>query len=549
MFKARASLHSLLFLVSLSLVSSFPVRRPRDWIARDAEDGRTRSITLPLQARKVAKRAYVEDLLAGAIGLGDYQDMVYTVSVQIGNTTTTLNLDTGSSDLWVMSTGCDTTVCQETTSIAYSTSGMTSTGASVNLTYGDSTTGTYASGPIGLDTVTLAGLSMNDQPFAAVDNTDNSAVLNGGAGIIGLGFPSESFIETQLTNEKFNNPTTTDDFVSHISAYGPIVSRLVAAGEIDQPLFAVTLQRDTVDVSGKGQLTIGELPDGVENASITWVPVRLYSSADGGLSAPTFASDEVYPLRWEVPIDNVYLDGKVLANSTIAPDGVTTSFIDALIDTGNSLIRGPQDVVNNILSTVSPAYAADSSAKATLPCTDAHTLAFEIGGKMFSVDPRDFVSQNQTGNATECVASSVTSTDPPSLGSLFSWSLGDPFLKSNLAVFYYGNLTNPSVDPPRIGFMSMVPSNASELLDEAVSKAEKDGGDFSTTLDVAPTASTVVDIPVTITSTSSGQSYSMTAADVSSKNSSSAASSTSRSIGSLLFCVVLVVSTLLSGTL
>ncbi|KZT05462.1 uncharacterized protein LAESUDRAFT_813562 [Laetiporus sulphureus 93-53] len=117
---------------------------------------------------------------------------------------------------------------------------MTSTEASVDLTYGDSTTGTYASDPIGLDTVTLAGLSTDDQMFAAVDSTDNSAVLNGGAGIIGVGFPSESFIETQLTNEQFNNPTTTDGFVPHISTYGPIVSELVAAGEIDQPLFALS---------------------------------------------------------------------------------------------------------------------------------------------------------------------------------------------------------------------------------------------------------------------------------------------------------------------
>ena len=43
-----------------------------------------------------------------------------------------------------------------------------------------------------------------------------------------------------------------------------------------------------------GQLTIGALPDGVSNNSLTWVPVRLYTSAQGGLPGPTSNPNEVY---------------------------------------------------------------------------------------------------------------------------------------------------------------------------------------------------------------------------------------------------------------
>ncbi|KAI0917092.1 hypothetical protein AcW2_007316 [Taiwanofungus camphoratus] len=438
----------------------------------------------------------VEDLLAGSVGLGDYADLYYTVTLQVGNTTMTMNLDTGSSDLWVMSDACHTQACQSSNSTPYSSTTFQPTGASVNLTYGDSTSGTFAAGPIALDTVTLAGLSIPDQPLAAINDTDSSAVQNGGAGIIGLGFPSESSIQTNVINKKFDTPST-DDFVANIASYGPFVSRLVMAGVIDQPMFTITLQRDTVDVSGKGQITVGELPEGIDNSSITWVPVRLYSFADGGLSPPTFAPHEVYPLRWEVPLNNVYLDGQQLSNSTEQAQGVTSSVVSALIDTGNSLIRGPQDVVNNILTTVSPAYAANSNAKPTLPCSASHTLTFQIGENMFPVDPRDFISPSHSGNASTCITSNLVATDPPSQGALFSWSLGDPFLKSNLVAFYYGNLTHPSVDPPRIGFLSMVPKNASTLLEEAVSEALEDNDLFSSKVDVAPTASTVVDVPVT----------------------------------------------------
>lgn len=56
----------------------------------------------------------------------------------------------------------------------------------------------------------------------------------------------------------------------------------------------VMLQRNVIDVSGShGALTIGKLPDGIDNSSLTWVPVRLYEPGDGGLSPPTFAQDEV----------------------------------------------------------------------------------------------------------------------------------------------------------------------------------------------------------------------------------------------------------------
>ena len=61
----------------------------------------------------------------------------------------------------------------------------------MDLKYGDSTTGTHASGPVVMDTVAVAGLAMTNQLFAAVDDTDNSAVQNGGAGIFGLGFPAQ----------------------------------------------------------------------------------------------------------------------------------------------------------------------------------------------------------------------------------------------------------------------------------------------------------------------------------------------------------------------
>lgn len=68
------------------------------------------------------------------------------------------------------------------------------------------------------------------------------------------------------------------------------------------------------------------------------------------------------------------------------------------------------------------------------PCADAQVLSFEFGGKRFDVDPRDFGSPiyaqvTEEGKVLWCTPN-LAPTDAPELGAyLYSWSLGDPFLK------------------------------------------------------------------------------------------------------------------------
>ncbi|KAI0313848.1 acid protease [Amylostereum chailletii] len=462
--------------------------------------GSPRSFSLPLK-RTASKRAQSLErrgIYSGNTGLGDFLDLFYTVPITLGNTTTAVNIDTGSSDLWVVSDACSTDICSKTNEPPYPTSRLSPAGGSVNLLYGDSVTGTHASGPIGLDTGTIAGLAMKQQAFAAVSDTNNTSVMNGANGIFGLGFPSGSQVQAAVINNKFNSPSTTDDFILNTATDGPLLARLTMSGYLEQPMFSIMLQRNLIDLSGgNGEVSVGKLPDGIDNSSLTWLPVRLYTSREGGLNAPTFAPKEVYPLRWEVELDGVYLDGQKLNDPASSTNG---SKVSALIDTGNSILRGPSDVVTSILKTVSPAFAANPNADPTYPCLTPHNLSFQFGGKMFPIDPRDFVSQDKSGDAKTCIANNVVATDAPSYGALFSWSLGDPFFKSNLVVFYYGNMTHPSVDPPRIGFLSMVPTNADAELSDAVNQAVANGGNFESTSQAAPTAyaSTVAVAPTSL---------------------------------------------------
>lgn len=109
------------------------------------------------------------------------------------NATCALPTDTGSADLWIRTSACQTSQCtQSNAGPPYDDSTtFQPSGGDVDLVFGDSVTGTHASGPVGRDTVTLAGLVMEEQPLAAVNDTDNSAVVSGGSGILGLGFFSQ----------------------------------------------------------------------------------------------------------------------------------------------------------------------------------------------------------------------------------------------------------------------------------------------------------------------------------------------------------------------
>jgi hypothetical protein len=72
----------------------------------------------------------------------------------------------------------------------YPSASIKAAGGPVNLRYGDSSTGTHASGPVAQDVVAIAGLSMSQQVFVAVSDTDITGVMYGANGILGLGFPS-----------------------------------------------------------------------------------------------------------------------------------------------------------------------------------------------------------------------------------------------------------------------------------------------------------------------------------------------------------------------
>lgn len=94
-----------------------------------------------------------------------------------------------------------------------------------------------------------------------------------------------------------------------------------------------------------GQLTLGGLPQGVSNESLTWIGVRGYSATnESGLQG---APGETYPISWEIFLDDVYLDGVKLPRSTLGDSGAIQ--LSALIDTVRIIILSLFDYLTYFL--------------------------------------------------------------------------------------------------------------------------------------------------------------------------------------------------------
>ncbi|KAJ3814829.1 aspartic peptidase domain-containing protein [Lentinula aff. lateritia] len=441
-------------------------------------------------------------LYSTTVHVTDFLDVTYKIPLKIGDREVAVDIDTGSSDLWI---------------IVDNSSGFRSTTYPISLLYGDSRTGTHASGVIAIDSVAVASLNLKSQIFAAVNDTNTSVLETGCVGILGLGFPlnrrqdannqdNQDNIQPKKNNRRHSStgPSPwTPRLLAAFNVSGPPIWRIVTGAQGQQqtqsqdiinmrPMFSVSLQRVTNTAAAlrehpresitspnritPGLLTIGGLPPNLTDADLTWTLVRRYTVSQGGSKGGVGAEDEVYPITWEIPIDGVYLDGNRIPD----PAGLESGDIGvtALIDTGNSLIRGPPDVVEYIVDAIRSSSSHQSTDPST-SCTTPHTLAFQIGGRMFPVEWRDLVwveeeeeedgdSQQGDSEKRQCYLN-LAPTDVPTTttttrgeggeggGYLYSWSLGDPFLKNVIAAFYYGDTVHPSWDPPRIGLISTVP--------------------------------------------------------------------------------------------
>lgn len=88
-------------------------------------------------------------------------ESIYTLPLQVGTPPQTLSVqvDTGSSDLWIASTSCSTQACKQTSGKLYDSSKAQQTGIQFNISYVQG----EVKGPIVWDTVRIGGYEIDGQ--------------------------------------------------------------------------------------------------------------------------------------------------------------------------------------------------------------------------------------------------------------------------------------------------------------------------------------------------------------------------------------------------
>ena len=308
-------------------------------------------------------------------------DSEYLTPVSIGGETLQLDFDTGSSDLWVFSSELP---ASERSGHTYYTPSSTSkllSGYTWDISYGD---GSGASGNVYTDTVKVGATTASSQAVELAETVSAQFVQDtGNDGLLGLAFDSINTV----------SPTKQKTFFSNVKA------------SLDAPLFTANLKK-----GAPGTYDFGYIDASKHTGSITYVNVN---TANG---------------FWEFT-GNGYAVGS---------GAFTSSSIDAIADTGTTLLYLPTTIVSAYYAKVSGAKYDSSQGGYTFPCS-ATLPSITLGiGSYKAVVPGSYIVYAPTSGST-CFGGIQRNT-----GIGFS-IYGDIFLKSQFVVF-------SGASTPQLGF-------------------------------------------------------------------------------------------------
>ena len=176
-------------------------------------------------------------------------DVEYLTPISIGTPpqNLTVDVDTGSSDLWVFSTEMPRSQIKGQTvyNAGASSTAQELQGAKWNITYGD---GSTSSGNVYLDVVTVGGLTVASQAVEAAKTVSDEFTADPNSdGLMGLGFNTINSVQPVPQKTFFDN----------------------AKPGLDAPLFTVDLK------SGQREYHIACPDDGTRLTQCSW-PLRLW---------------------------------------------------------------------------------------------------------------------------------------------------------------------------------------------------------------------------------------------------------------------------------
>ncbi|CAL1704341.1 unnamed protein product [Somion occarium] len=374
-------------------------------------------ITIPLFPR-LRTDAPSTHIYRSNISVANSHEYAYLARVDIGGQQFLVLIDTGSSDLWVVSTECIEEDCHAVTKYQPTSSLTWSNASSFGLDY---LLGSV-SGKIGTELVTLGPYEISTQAFAMANKTSGLGLSGtGNSGILGLAFPLEAAI-----------PDTSGQ---------TLLENIFASFADSDRYFAFKLGRNQSDSS----FSFGQLDPAFANSTSNFTFSSVY---------PAFGSTYDY---WKLPIQSLTINSTSFALSPSRVHGAPSPI--AVLDTGTTLILGPRADVDRLWNSVGGARKTDTGGW-QVRCNRGIVIGFVLGQgdsqKEYILNPTDLSWRQGSSDGDWCMGG-IQANDGVSSG---DWLLGDTFLRNVYAIHHM------AVDgqSPKIGLLGMTDANSSMAL-------------------------------------------------------------------------------------
>ncbi|XP_069801438.1 gastricsin [Dendropsophus ebraccatus] len=327
---------------------------------------------------------YYNKLAAAYEPLANYMDMSYYGEISIGTPPQNFLVlfDTGSSNLWVPSTYCQSQACTNHPLFNPSQSSTySSNNQQFSLQYG---TGSLT-GILSYDTVNIQSISISQQEFGlSVTEPGSNFVYAQFDGILGLAYPSIA-----------------------VGGATTVMQGMIQQNLISQPVFGFYLSGQENTQSG-GEVAFGGVDQNYYSGQIYWTPV----------------TSETY---WQIGIQGFSINGQ--------PTGWCSQGCQGIVDTGTSLLTAPQGEFANLMQYIGA--QEDQNGNYAVSCGNIQslpTICFTISGVSFPLPPSAYILQSN-GYCTV----GIMPTYLPSQNGQPLWILGDVFLRQYYSVYDLGN--------------------------------------------------------------------------------------------------------------
>ncbi|KIP11625.1 hypothetical protein PHLGIDRAFT_99453 [Phlebiopsis gigantea 11061_1 CR5-6] len=391
-----------------------------------------------------------------------------------------VQLDTGSSDLWVASQLPDAPSGSALFNPS-SSSSFTDLNSQFQITYGSGP----VSGTLGSDVVQFASFELTNQTFGLVNQVNQNQIVAPMSGIMGLAFATIS--------------------ASNSTPFWQTLAQ--TSGVLDSPLFAIQITRFTNDtnqnaalVQPGGSFTIGATDATLFTGNIDYQDIP---DVDSGF--------------WLQEVNAMTVNGKAIT----VPTG-NSAF--AAIDSGTTGAVLPDNVLAAIFAEVPESQLIQTGQLAghyAFSCDTEVTVTVQFGSSSapsWSISPTDFIAGEQQGL---CI-SSFFSLGTTNTGLAPPFIFGDTFLKNVYSVY--------RATPPSVGFAQL--SEKALALNGVEGPAPSASApDSSVTISIGNSGSVSVNAPLTTagSSASSGASPTNSASSSGSGGGSSGSGSGSTS--------------------